>query len=99
MQALRVVPPSQDTQPVSHGRHGASILVQIRPLVQAFTLVKVFSPISHLSGVKTDTNQQERGKNPENGEHLHKMRLERFSARVLGRSGWLLNYQFQYLRI
>lgn len=68
----------------SHARRGASILVQIRPLVQAVTLVKVFSPISHLSAVKTDTIQQERDKNPENGEHLHKMRLERVSATVFG---------------
>lgn len=52
--------------------------------MQAFTLVKVFSPISHLSGVKTDTMQQRRGKNAENGEHLHKMRFERFSATVSG---------------
>lgn len=52
--------------------------------MQPFTLVKVFSPISCLSGVKTDSIEKERCKNPENGEHLHKMRLEKFSASVFG---------------
>lgn len=55
-------------------------------LSAAFTLVKVFSPISHISGVKTDTIQKQRGKNPKNGEHLDKMRLERLSATVFGQT-------------
>lgn len=77
----RDVPSSQDRQPISHGRHGASILIQIRPLVQAFTLGKIFSPISHLSGVILFNRKEVK---IQRMEHLHKMRLERFSATVFG---------------